>query len=187
MFANSRRIITVLYAVSVNGFSVFVLVVGWIHACLRITQNVLKIVLQRAKRQSLLMLQKHPPDLPLFLRIVRIYLFKTLLALMLLLFNPAECATQDFTIEDQDHNSGLHSQDLVHDSRLNIINVNQDSRLSIQDTSLPDLIPSVHESCGFASQTHQNHMRLLSTCFARKMFHSPRRRNTLKLRLKTVM
>ena len=46
-------------------------------------------------------------------------------------FHPAECATQDFTIEDQDHNSGLHSQDLVHDSRLNIIHVNQDLSLFV--------------------------------------------------------
>ena len=49
------------------------------------------------------------------------------------------------TVEDQDHNSGLHSQVLINDSRLNIINVYQDSRLSIQDMSLPGLKTSVNE------------------------------------------
>ena len=78
VFASSRRIIMALFAVSVNGFSIFVHVVGWIHACRRVTRNFLKIVLRRARCQRLLVLRKHPNDISLFLRIVPIYLFKTL-------------------------------------------------------------------------------------------------------------
>ena len=133
----------VLFTVSINGFSIFVLAVGWIHVCLYVTQNFLKIVLQPAKCQSLLMRQKHPPDISLFPRIMPIYLFKTLLALTLLLF--LQLCVLHKTVEDQDHNSGLHSQVLINDSRLNIINVYQDSRRSVQDTSLLHLTPSMHE------------------------------------------
>lgn len=55
---------------------------------------------------------------------------------------------QDLTLDNQDfvfHNSGLHLQDFINDSRLKIINVSQDSTLSIQDTSLPDLNSSMQE------------------------------------------
>ena len=83
VFASSRRIIMALFAVSINGFSIFVHVVGWIQVCQRVTRNFLKIVLRRARCQRLLVLRKHLPDISLFLRIVPIYLFKTLLVLML--------------------------------------------------------------------------------------------------------
>ena len=55
---------------------------------------------------------------------------------------------QDLTLDDQDlvfHNSRLHFQDSINDSRLKLINVSQDSTLSILDTSLPDLNSSMQE------------------------------------------
>lgn len=107
------------FAVSVNGFSIFVLAVGWNNVRLHITQFSEDCPLTGEMPKPASAMETSAWDIPVSQDCA--YLpFQDSSGPYIVNSPSAVCDMQDFTLEDQYHNSRLHLQDLlmIQDSQL---------------------------------------------------------------------